>query len=583
MSQRHKTRDHSAKQPSSLASRVALWVVLAVVLTAGLWGVFRKARSGSEPGKTPGVNGPNVVLISIDMLRPDHLGCYGYSRTTSPRIDRLAREGAVFDCAVSSAPWTLPAHAAMFTGLADTVHRCLDTDQPLAAGRTTLAERMKGAGYATVGFFSGPYLHPAFGLGQGFDDYVDCTSYPMLSRKSMQDNGTVDGVPIWKASHSDVTSPHVYAEVQNWLRTKRHGPFFMFIHMWDPHFDFLPPPPYDTMFDPDYEGTATGRNFIFDPAINAQMPRRDLEHLIALYDGEIAWTDMHVGKILDELDELGLRDSTLVVLLSDHGTEFFEHGEKGHRQTLYDESIRIPLIVRYPGHVEANHRYARQARMIDVLPTITDLVGLPTPPDVMGQSLAPIFSGGAPVRDSLAISELFTRDPRHPEGFKMRSFRRAEYKLIEDLNKGRTMVFDLQADPHERMPLENPEAPLVRAATREAENGLKWLDAYRAALPAQATAAEIPRHVLEALKTFGYVHDDEKDAEDETPDSRPASQPTSEPASRKSWPPKAAAMPPDETPESQPASQPTTEPASRPASQPASREAEVSGSRGTAS
>ncbi len=488
-------------------------------------GTNTSCRQPAEPPITVGgTSRPNVLLISVDMLRPDHLGCYGYGRSTSPRIDRLAAEGALFENAISSTSWTLPAHAALFTGLADSVHGCVDTDRRLAENRRTLAERLRDAGYATVGFFSGPYLHPVFGLGQGFEQYVDCTSYAGLNARTADETGRVDGTAVSDASHADVTNPQVYQKVSNWLRANRRRPFFMFVHMWDVHFDFIPPPPYDRKFDPDYRGSVSGKNFLFDVAVNASMPKRDLEHLIALYDGEIAWTDEHIGRILDDLDALGLRESTVVVLISDHGTEFFEHGLKAHRQSLYDEVIRIPLIVRYPGRIEPGRRHAAQVRMIDVLPTIMNLAGLDEPVDVMGQSLVPLFSGAELRRDTLAISELFCdsrrltpdgrwerKDPRFSIQQRLRSYRRVDRKLINDLNRQRADLFDLRADPGEQKPLVDHPATVLR----DAEQGRAWLKAFMQAWPAGDTESAIPPELLAKLKSLGYVGGDEEPDEPE--------------------------------------------------------------------
>lgn len=495
-------------------------LLIALCLGAGI-----SCRQETEPGTAAARDThPNILLISVDTLRPDHLGCYGYKRQTSPGIDRLAAEGALFENAISSTSWTLPAHAALFTGLADSVHGCVDTDRRLDESRHTLAERLKESGYVTVGFFSGPYLHPVFGLAQGFDEYIDCTSYPELTGQEGTDADVVDNMKVHERSHRDITNPKVYEQVGTWLKANKQHPFFMFIHMWDVHFDFIPPPPYDRKFDPDYRGSITGEDFLFNTAVNASMPRRDLEHLIALYDGEIAWTDAHISRILDDLDSLELRESTIVVLTSDHGTEFFEHRLKAHRHSLYDEVIRIPLIVRYPGRIEPGQRHGAQVRIIDVLPTITDLAGLGEPPDVMGQSLIPLFSGGTLRRDNLAISELFCdskmllpdgrwarKDPRFRIQYRLRSFRRLDRKVINDLNRERAEFFDLRADPDEQKPLENPSA----LASRDAEQGRERLKAFMKALPTQGAQSDIPPEVLEKLKSLGYVGGDDDDEPEE--------------------------------------------------------------------
>ena len=469
---------------------------------------------------------PNIILISVDTLRPDHLGCYGYSRATSPNIDRLAREGTLFETAVSSSSWTLPAHAAMFTGLSDSVHGATDTDKALADSHHTLAERLHEAGYKTAGFFSGPTLYPAFGLGQGFETYIDCTSYPDLSAESVvaadRKPGIEWGGDLQRASMSDITSPRVYQAVKKWLREGEapaeptregeapteskgeHGsqsratPFFLFIHLWDCHFDFIPPAPYDTMFDPGYTGTITGRDLIFNDAINKDMPKSDLEHLVALYDGEIAWTDAHIGKILDELTNLGLLDSSLVILLADHGTEFFEHGAKGHRQTLFDESIRIPLIVRRPGHVPAGQRIKDQARMIDVLPTTMDLAGLPAPDRVMGRSLAGVIAG-KPLEKAVALSELDTY------GHNLSSYRQLDRKLIRHETSKSWIAFNLRSDPAELRPLQDAKNPLVSVCLRELEQTQAWLRENVARYAVPVATPELPEAVRQRLQSLGYI------------------------------------------------------------------------------
>ena len=507
---------------SKPARTAGAMLLIGLCLCAGL-----SCRQEGKPEiATPTTTPPNVLLISVDTLRPDHLGCYGYQRQTSPRIDRLAAEGALFENAISSTSWTLPAHAALFTGLADSVHGCVDTDRRLDESRDTLAERLKESGYATVGLFSGPYLHPVFGLAQGFDEYIDCTSYPGLTGQEAGTADTVDNAKVHEASHRDITNQKVYERVSTWLKANRHRPFFMFVHMWDVHFDFIPPPPYDRKFDPDYRGSVTGKDFLFNTAVNALMPRRDLEHLIALYDGEIAWTDEHIGRILDDLDSLGLRESSIVVLTSDHGTEFFEHQLKAHRQSLYDEVLRIPMIVRCPGRIESGQRHSAQVRIVDVLPTITDLAGLGEPVDVMGQSLVPLFSGAELRRDNLAISELFCdsrvllpngrwarKDPRFPIQHRLRSYRRLDRKVINDLNRARSQFFDLDADPGEQRQLEDPSA----RALQDVERGRAWLKAFRKALPAGGTQSAIPPEVLAKLKSLGYVGGDEESDEPEEP------------------------------------------------------------------
>ncbi len=484
--------------------RYAWWIAGALLIATLVSGCSKPdSAARQKEAVRADASWPNIVLISVDSLRPDHLGCYGYARQTSPRMDQLAAEGAVFENAISSTSWTLPAHCALFTGLADSVHGCQEMNQRLADDRLTLATRLQAIGYTTAGFFSGPALHPVFGLSQGFERYVDCTSFAALSLKVLDAGQSLDGGVVEAASSADITNPRVYENVRTWLQENPRRPFFLFIHLWDVHFDYIPLPPYDRMFDPDYTGTVTGENYAIDPAFNASLPKRDLEHIVALYDGEIAWTDEHVGKILDELDTRGLRDNTIVMLVADHGEEFFEHGGKTHRQTLYDEVLRIPLLVRLPGRIAAGQRFRQQVRIIDLLPTLLELAGAPPPTDVMGWSLAGSLRGRGPdTRDdqsALAVSELFSA------GRALRSYRRLDRKLIRDERTKGVQLYDLSADPAERSPVTGNESPLARLLAGDEQRGLAWLAEFCKAFPREATAPTLPENVRKQLESLGYL------------------------------------------------------------------------------
>ena len=322
----------------------------------------------SQPTQPPAPPGaPNVLLISIDSLRADHLGCYGYRRDTSPTIDRLAREGTRFRTVVSPTSWTLPAHLTLLTAQPPLHHGVTTGMQRLRPEAILLSEALWEAGYATAGFVSAPYLDAAYGYSQGFDHYDD---YTVANRSN-------------EASRHGITSPRLFGIVSEWLsewdRGQRRRPFFAFVHMWDPHYDYTPPPPYDSMFDPDYRGTVTGEDFS-GPRIHPRMEARDLAHVIALYDGEIRFTDSFIGRLVQQLEQLDVVERTVIVITADHGEEFFEHGHKGHRQTLYDETILVPLVIRYPAKVPAGVVVTPQVRLMDIAPTILALAGVPRPP-----------------------------------------------------------------------------------------------------------------------------------------------------------------------------------------------------------
>lgn len=455
----------------------------------------------SEP---EGRSVPSVLLISIDMLRADHVGCYGYERNTTPSIDRLAQGGVRFAETVSTAPWTLPAHASLFTSLPSSVHGASDASTTaLAPEVTTLAERFSAAGYATAGFYAGPYLHEAYGLGQGFDVYQYCVDYA-------DDYGAGD-VADWgsdteaqRRSHHGVTNPGVHKAASAWLGDVPEGaPFFAFVHLWDAHYDFTPPPPYDSFYtDPAYQGFVTGREFFFDARIHAGMDPADLAQLVGLYDGEIRWTDAFVGKLLDDLERLGRLDDTLVVLVSDHGTELFDHGQKGHRRNLYDEALMVPFVLAGPG-VPAAMVVPDQVSLLDVGPTLLELCGLPGGDAGMGRSLVPYFDASAEPAPVGALSELLTG------GNELRSLRTSGSKIVHREPDGLYVWFDLEGDPLELAPSTDIDAAGAKALKGELGVVEQELARWRGETPSAVTPGELPAGVQGTLNAHGYSGEDE--------------------------------------------------------------------------
>jgi arylsulfatase A-like enzyme len=314
---------------------------------------------------------PNFILISIDSLRADHVGAYGYSRATTPHIDALAEESIVFENAVSTTSWTLPAHISMLTSRFSEAHGVTAAGDSLADSAITLPEILQENGYATAAVVSGPFLNRRFGFSQGFDIYDDET----VSFAEIND------------SHQGITSPLTHERALEILNHVAGEPFFLFLHYWDVHYDYAPPPPFDEMFDPDYSGSVSGNGFIRNDEIHRGMDPRDLEHVVALYDGEIAFTDSYLGELFAELKRLELWDNTLIVLTSDHGDEFFEHGNKGHRNTLYGELLDVPLIVKLPQQRRSGERLGNLAGIVDIAPTMLEVAGLPPLAGANGESL----------------------------------------------------------------------------------------------------------------------------------------------------------------------------------------------------
>jgi arylsulfatase A-like enzyme len=437
---------------------------------------------------------PDIVLVSIDSLRPDHLGSYGYARDTSPRIDALAAAGARFATATSTTSWTLPAHAALFTGLHDATHGLSSDGLRLADEHVTLAEVLRDAGWRTAGFFGGPYLHPAFGLAQGFDVYQSCMT--RLADDLPEGELRAEALRGAETAHADVTGPRLLEETERWLGTLDERPFFLFLHLWDVHYDYIPPPGYAERFDPDYAGTLTGVGMFHDPAVRADMDPRDLAHLVALYDGEIRWTDEVLGRVLDGLDRRGRLADAIVVVTADHGEEFFEHGGKGHRRTLFEEVVRVPLVLRWPGRIDAGRVIESPVRIVDVMPTLLALAGVAPPVAMQGRDLGPLLRGGT-LPEAPALLDL-RRPRRH-----LRGLRSAERKLVSDA-RGRSQLFDLARDPGERRPLRAREA--VAEARRELDRSLEAAQSFRDGLAARgAVRTPLDREMRERLEALGYL------------------------------------------------------------------------------
>lgn len=451
-----------------------------------------------EPGL---VTRPDVVLVSIDSLRADHLGAYGYARDTSPTLDRIAAGGVRFAQAISTTSWTLPAHAALFTGLNDSAHGLVDNGLRMSDAHVTLAELLREHGYHTAGFFGAPYLHPTFGLDQGFDVYQSCMAPALASAESAR----ADSFSASSFAHADVTGPRTLAAVQAWLKKVDERPFFLFLHFWDVHYDYIPPREYVDLFDPDYRGPIDGRNFFYSLTIHPGMPARDREHLIALYDAEIRFTDDVLGRVLDALEARGRLRDAVVVVTADHGEEFFEHGGKGHQRTLHDEVVRVPLILSSPGRLPGGVVVEDPVRLIDVMPTVLALVGLPAPPHVQGRDLAPLWRGES-LAEEPALTELLVA------GRSLRALRTARYKWFDEEAAEPAHGYDLARDPGERQPLQAAEEELARGLARLRQD-LDASLAVRRQVGGDPVAAETGESLWERLRALGYVEEGEPDSE----------------------------------------------------------------------
>ncbi len=465
----------------------------------------RAVAASSAEDRTPDrAKQPNVILISVDTLRADHLGCYGYWRPTTPHLDALAKRGVRFANASAQASWTLPSHMSIVTSQYPHVHGVQQDDNALPEGATTLSEVLAANGYRTAAFISWVYVTAKYGFSQGFDEYTEL-------------------LPPEDEIDSETDAAYRADEVTNraigWLDAQGTEPFFLFVHYFDPHISYEPPPPYDRLFDPTYEGSARGTFAWLRQYIKGiherpnQIGARDLEHVTALYDGEIRYVDEHIGRLLDAVERRVGADECLIVVTSDHGEELFEHGSmEGHQWTLYEETVHVPLIIKLPGGRAAGDVVSAPVELIDIGPTILGCLGVQRPWSFQGRDLAELVGsdGGAGAAE-IVFGEI--------DRFDRKQFvRDARYKLIhtDDIGKNRRGIpvkagyelFDLQADPRERVNLYETETQVASRLKAELERCMASTPIQEAA---PARPARISAEDQRRLRSLGYVGDSDLD------------------------------------------------------------------------
>jgi arylsulfatase A-like enzyme len=355
-----------------------------------------------------------VVIITLDTTRADRLSLYGFMDAPMPHLDRLAREGVVFDQATSVAPLTLPAHTSLFTGLFPPAHGVRDNaDGPLSSRFTTLAERLRAQGFRTGAFVGSVVLDADRGLAQGFDHYGGVVKTDA--------SGQAPGPPRQRRGDE------VVAEAIRWLDDANDAPFFVWAHLYDPHRPYDPPEPF--------------RSAHADP-----------------YIAEIAFADAQIGRVLDALERRNILERTIVVVVADHGESLGDHGERDHGIFVYESVVRIPLIIRAPN--VPPRRVGDIVRLVDVMPTVLDLLGLPEEVDD-GRSLAELLHGRPLDIELDAYSE--SRYPLRFGWSPLRTLRAGRYKLIE---APRPELYDLDRDPFEERNLHEDRRDLARALAR---------------------------------------------------------------------------------------------------------------------
>ena len=426
----------------------------AQVLGWGLLLLLEIAVAGAQPLRAGADKDTNVIIITIDTLRADHLGSYGYKQIATPEIDALARLGVRFSQAYTPVPITLPAHTALFTGsfpMATGMHDF--SGNKVSPGAITLASVLRDRGYTTAAFLGSAVLDSRFGLNQGFETYFDHFQFSRL------DETNVDEMK----RRGDL----VVDEALRWLRLNPKQPFLLWVHLYDPHHPYAPPEPYTTRY--------------------SARP----------YDGEIAFADSQVGRLLSYLRDRRLDAGSIVVLAGDHGEGLGEHGEKRHGFFIYNSTLHVPLIVKVPGF--SARVVQDEVSLVDVMPTVLQTLNIPIPPSVQGRSLLGLVLG----RPRAGQSQLYSETYLPLLHFRWSQLRCIQSGRLKYIDAPHPELYDLRSDPHE---LKNVYDTQNSIAHELHDRLFALLRRYTSATGASAQQKELADPALfERLRSLGYV------------------------------------------------------------------------------
>ena len=430
-----------------------LWGAAGITAVLGLLIHFLVIRSGRSKVDLPGAPSLNILLITLDTTRADHLGSYGYKPAKTPNLDRLARGGVRFTRVYCPAPLTLPSHASIMTGLYPVAHGVRNNGHDLPSGIKTLAEILKGRGYSTAAFVSSFSVDSRFGLDRGFDVYDD----------------TFRSEAPFKTQNAERRAEETFAVFSRWLENNGKNRFFGWVHYFDPHLPYDPPSPYKEEF----KGNP--------------------------YDGEIAYMDRYVGAVLERLKELGILERTIIVVAGDHGEGLGDKVETGHGIFLYEETLKVPLIFHNPAAFPHARVIGDQVRLIDIAPTILEILGLKNEAAGMtGRSLATRLMGKTG-KDLDSLVETFY--PRENFGWsELVGLVSGRWKYIQS---PRPELYDMKNDPGEREDLS------VSSAGKAVEMKKKLEQELLGSSAGSRSAGEptgVRPEDQERLRSLGYVN-----------------------------------------------------------------------------
>lgn len=410
-----------------LSAIATVWII--VGLAKGSANIDASELQLSEPPK-------NVILITISTLGADHVSCLGYERDTTPNFDDFGEENILFRNVFATSGWMMPAHGSIFTSLYPSVHGATHINKSLGDKHYTLAEILSDNGYYCVGFCCNPRLDQEHGFAQGFDIYDDYSVSMILHSLAFGNEGTFD-------INKQRTNALINDAAIRWLQNNTHKPFFMFVHYYDNHWDYLPPSPYYNLYDPDYDGPIDGTEIAREPLFSNPPSERDIQHIIALYDGEVKQTDNDLGEMLKVLKDRGVLDNSIVIILGDHGEQFYEHGHTSH-QGVFEELIHIPLAVSIPGTQAKGQIVDSLISQVDILPTILDYLQIPVPDGCQGKSFKPVIEGQVEAVNEFVFAEY--TGGAVPDSYAVRS---ARYHFCQEAGS-EPFAYDLAKDPLEQ-------------------------------------------------------------------------------------------------------------------------------------
>lgn len=448
----------SGLRPFFIAGGAGFVVVLALAVALLLW----------DPPA------PNVLLITLDMVRADHLGAYGYTRNTSPNLDALAKEGAVFEQAYTASTLSAPSHASLLTGLEPAAHGVTDNVHKLGDDVVTLAERMRDAGYATGAFISYPLVGKDVGLDQGFETF-EVRKLP---------NHAHEPLPL-------EASRRLFLDSAEWLRGHDNR-FFLWVHVQHAHFDFRPPKAFEELFLEDAPEEHQALDCIRDInraiAEGRPIPEEDARRNVARYDAEIASADVGIGLLLETLKEIGANERTTVVVVADHGVTLFDRVEQGgtvdHIDEFFEEVVRVPLVIRVPGMPKG--RVPGFVTLPAVAETLAEVAGLPPSPTKSAPGLLPVLRDGRGAPEPPVMRWIYTDTHR--------AIRVGDEKLL--LRDGAAHLYDVAADPGETRDLaeERPARVEELLAMLQEDTPVK-----------EAETLEPSSEVMKTLREGGYL------------------------------------------------------------------------------